>query len=138
MSNLPNVPVTAMKIHNPTRKLVIGTYGIRAYSIDLDYLVGANEHPLAATADLTCYPNPASARNVDITISINGLFKENSRIEITDVTGKRVNVLKPAANSNNLRWNLTNQSGTKVAPGLYIISVETDQLRYSSKIQITN
>jgi photosystem II stability/assembly factor-like uncharacterized protein len=138
MSNLPNVPVTAMKIHNPTRKLVIGTYGISAYSIDLDYLVGANEHPLAATADLTCYPNPASARNVDITISINGLFKENSRIEITDVTGKRVNVLKPTANSNNLRWNLTNQSGTKVAPGLYIISVETDQLRYSSKIQITN
>jgi len=138
MSNLPNVPVTAMKIHNPTRKLVIGTYGISAYSIDLDYLVGVKENPLSASAELTCYPNPASARNGSITIEIDGLFKEDSRIEITDVTGKRVKVLKPGANSNNMRWNLTNQSGARVAPGLYIVFVETDQMDYSGKIQIVN
>ena len=34
--NLPTVPVTDLKIHNPTRILIAGTYGISAHSIVLD------------------------------------------------------------------------------------------------------
>ena len=138
MSNLPNVPVTAMKIHNPTRKLVIGTYGISAYSINLDYLVGAKENPLAATSELRTYPNPASARNGNITIEINGLFKENSQIEITDISGRKVKVLHPPVGNNKIIWDATNFSGAKVAPGLYLVSITNDQLHNSAKVQISN
>ena len=34
--NMPRVPVIDLKIHNPTRKLIAGTYGLSAFSIDLD------------------------------------------------------------------------------------------------------
>ena len=33
---MPRVPVIDLKIHNPMRKLIAGTYGISAFSIDLD------------------------------------------------------------------------------------------------------
>jgi len=34
--NMPRVPVIDLKIHNPTRKLIAGTYGLSAFSINLD------------------------------------------------------------------------------------------------------
>ena len=38
---IPNIPVTSLIIHNPTRRLITGTYGASAYSIVLnDYLPG--------------------------------------------------------------------------------------------------
>jgi photosystem II stability/assembly factor-like uncharacterized protein len=138
MSNLPNVPVTAMKIHNPTRKLVIGTYGISAYSLNLDYLVGVQENSIEASAELTCYPNPASARNGKITLEIKGFFKENSQIEITDISGRKVKLLHPSVGNNKVVWDATNFSGAKVAPGLYIASVPLHEEIQSVKIQITD
>ena len=39
--NLPTVPVIDLKIHNPTRTLIAGTYGMSAHSLALDqYLSG--------------------------------------------------------------------------------------------------
>jgi len=35
---LPNVPITSMEIDNNTRTLLIGTYGISCYKINLDQL----------------------------------------------------------------------------------------------------
>ena len=37
--NLPTVPVTDWKIHNPTRTLIAGTYGVSAHSILLDQIL---------------------------------------------------------------------------------------------------
>jgi len=34
--NLPNIPIMDIKIHQPTRKLIAGTYGASAYSLELD------------------------------------------------------------------------------------------------------
>ncbi|MDP6569847.1 MAG: hypothetical protein QGF57_01245, partial [Candidatus Marinimicrobia bacterium] len=39
--NLPNLPIMDLKIHQPTRKLIVGTYGASAYSLALDnFLMG--------------------------------------------------------------------------------------------------
>jgi hypothetical protein len=39
--NLPNIPIMDLKIHQPTRKLIVGTYGASAYSLALDnFLMG--------------------------------------------------------------------------------------------------
>ena len=137
MSNLPNVPVTAMKIHNPTRKLVIGTYGLSAYSLNLDYLVSDTEKQFNQNANIRCYPNPASALGGQITIEMDQLFTEKSHIQITDVSGKRICILIPKVNSHTITWDVTNQNGQKVPPGLYLISVYSDQFLYTEKIQIT-
>jgi len=39
--NLPNLPIMDLKIHQPTRKIIAGTYGASAYSLELsDYQQG--------------------------------------------------------------------------------------------------
>jgi len=40
--NMPRVPVIDLKIHNPTRKLIAGTYGLSAFSIDLDMVLSGD------------------------------------------------------------------------------------------------
>jgi len=138
MNGLPNVPVTAMKIHNPSRKLLIGTYGISMYSLNIDHLVTIDEKPTKKVAELKCYPNPSSVRTGNITIEINRQFDENSFVEIIDISGKRIKILNPVVNNNKVVWDATNQLGIKVKPGIYVVNIITNQLNYSGKIQLTN
>ena len=53
-----NVPVVAMKIHNPTRTLVIGTYGVSAYRLNLDDLITGVEERSDISGNFIVYPNP--------------------------------------------------------------------------------
>ena len=61
-----NAPVMAMKIHNPTRALVIGTYGVSAYRLDLDDLIVDIGEEKEIQGNITIYPNPFKrALNID-------------------------------------------------------------------------
>ena len=40
--NMPKVPVTSLIIHNPTRQLICGTYGLSAYSLDLSQTINGD------------------------------------------------------------------------------------------------
>jgi hypothetical protein len=70
--DLPNVPVTDLDFHQPTRKIIAVTYGRSMYSFDLDQLVLAEEND-ATEFEVTVFPNPA--RTVDSLQAPAGMYK---------------------------------------------------------------
>ncbi|MBW6461249.1 MAG: T9SS type A sorting domain-containing protein, partial [Bacteroidales bacterium] len=58
-NNLPNVPVTDIRLHQPTRTLVAATYGRSMYAFNLDQLVNVKDQPLRNPGRLTIRHNPA-------------------------------------------------------------------------------
>ncbi|MCK5051597.1 MAG: T9SS type A sorting domain-containing protein [Candidatus Cloacimonetes bacterium] len=127
---LPNVPVIDMLIHNPTRTLLLGTYGCSAYTMDLDDLnTGITEDIVTVGVDLyQNYPNPF---NPETTISFNiqsSVYQ--AEIEIFNIKGQKVktlNVVNPIINSvNKVIWNSENDNGNKVASGTYLYRLKLD------------
>jgi ligand-binding sensor domain-containing protein len=113
MSGLPNVAITAMKLHNPTRKLVIGTYGISAYSLNLDDIVAVAENTDATQIDFTYYPNPVQEK---ITIRSS---KKITGVSIFDLNGRELRNFKIATESGSVSLNLTD-----LLPGTFLIRVD--------------
>lgn len=78
-----NVPVMTMKAHAPTRTLVIGTYGISMYRLNMDDVVtGMAENTSIEKERITVYPNPA-ADKVNLKVSNDMTFQ----VELFDVSG---------------------------------------------------
>ena len=129
-NGLPNVPVIGIKLHNPTRSLVIGTYGCSAYKLDLDELVTTDDvFVISAAAKLMQnYPNPF---NPTTTISFT-LDKQVSKaeIEIFNVKGQKVRTFKiddPGFQvPTKIVWNSTNENGQIVSSGTYLYRLKLD------------
>ncbi len=80
-----NAPVVAMKIHNPTRTLVIGTYGVSAYRLNIDDLitnVSGQEEP---ALDFTIHPNPFKK-----SLNISGPIEMVDDFRLFDANGKHI------------------------------------------------
>ncbi len=139
MFDLPNVPVTAMKIHNPTRQLIIGTFGISAYSLNLDQLVAISEKKAKESpAKLTCYPNPVKVSAGSVTIVTASGFDVGSEVVISNMAGRKMAVLYPETGSTKIIWNLTQGTGKRVAPGVYLVHISTGGNISSAKVIVTN
>ena len=82
---LPNVAVVAMKIHNPSRILVMGTYGVSMYKLDLDDLVSVDDLQSESNSEIVVYPNPFSDH-----VSFIGNVEDEMRIEIYNAMGSLV------------------------------------------------
>lgn len=82
---LPNVAVVAMKIHNPTRTLVVGTYGVSMYKLNLDDLVGEKEIALEQNDLFTVYPNP-----IGNSINLKGPIELVELFTLLDLSGKEI------------------------------------------------
>ncbi|MDR2066535.1 MAG: T9SS type A sorting domain-containing protein [Endomicrobium sp.] len=88
--------------------------------------------------DVLVYPNPVSLSNS------NGLRVANIPLTVTELDARIYNImgefvksfsileLADDINKKVLRWDLRNENGDKVAPGVYFITIKTD----STKIQI--
>ncbi len=82
---LPNVAVVAMKIHNPTRTLVIGTYGVSMYKLNLDDLVSVHETANIQTDNIKVFPNPFSDN-----ISFEGQISEGLKVSVYNSAGSLI------------------------------------------------
>jgi photosystem II stability/assembly factor-like uncharacterized protein len=80
-----NVPVVAMKIHNPTRKLIIGTYGVSMYRLDLDGLISNTGKEETVGYEFTAYPNP-----FDKSINLDGPIELVDDFRLFDANGKHI------------------------------------------------
>ncbi|MEZ5083290.1 MAG: T9SS type A sorting domain-containing protein [Bacteroidales bacterium] len=80
-----NVPVVAMKIHNPTRTLVIGTYGVSMYRLSLDVLITNMSEKRESKALFTVYPNPFNK-----TINLDGPVELVDDFRLFDAHGKHI------------------------------------------------
>ena len=114
MNGLPNVAVTSMKLHNETRKLVIGTYGLSAYSLNLDEIVAVAENDARSTKAAMLYPNPVT----DFLHIAAGSPLVN--VEIIDLEGRRVLEMKIAGSERKAELNVEG-----LAPGIYIARISS-------------
>lgn len=80
-----NVPVMAMKIHNPSRTLVIGTYGVSAYKLNLDDLITHLDEQNEVSGNFTVYPNPFSQ-----SINIYGPVELVDDFKLFDANGRQI------------------------------------------------
>ncbi len=137
MDGLPMAPVISMDLHNPTRKLILSTYGISAYRLNLDELVSVDDNVLseAGSIKLSAYPNPYSlSGNQTILFEYAGTLTENTDLNIYNISGQLVRNIPIATEK--ISWDGTNLQGTKVVPGVYIGRVNTDLESGSVKINI--
>ncbi len=82
---LPSVAVVAMKIHNPSRTLVIGTYGVSMYKLDLDDLVSVEDIENKQVAKINVYPNPFSDK-----VYFKGYIKNGMSVEVYNTSGSLI------------------------------------------------
>ena len=137
---LGNVPVTAMKIHADTRKLVVGTYGLSAYKIDLDGInVGVPySMPVNGNIGLNVYPNPflageSTGTNIVFTTKASG----NASVTIRDINGKEIHRIMDGtikAGEYSFIWNGRSKDGTLAAEGVYVVNINSAGGKASQKL----
>ncbi len=80
------------------------------------------------------YPNPYNS-TVNIKYDLQG--PSNVKIAIHDILGREIKILlntRQLAGSKMIQWDSTDNSGEKVAAGVYLYSLEIDGLRDLRKI----
>ncbi|MBK7173084.1 MAG: hypothetical protein IPH84_07595 [Bacteroidales bacterium] len=132
-----NVPVTALKIHVPTRTLVAGTYGRSAYKISLDDIQVGNSELKPANPGLSLAPNPfnpsmASNMKISFTLPVAGL----AEVSILDIKGNIIRRLRNStvsAGRYEIYWNGTTENNSRPGTGVYFCRLKTDYGSVSSK-----
>ncbi|MBN3036704.1 MAG: hypothetical protein JW861_14055, partial [Bacteroidales bacterium] len=92
-SNLPLVPVCDLTLHQPTRKLVAGTYGRSMYTYDLfqdTVTTGTTTLPVHTDATLDAWPNPC--RDV-LNVKCAATHPSHWIVDIISQSGERTAVL---------------------------------------------
>lgn len=127
---IPNVPVIDMLIHNPTRTLLLGTYGCSAYTMDMDDLNTSVEENVVEVGikSLQNYPNPF---NPETTISFNIQNSvSKAEIEIFNIKGQVVKTYQiddPRENyQHEVVWNGFDEMGKVVSSGTYLYRLKLD------------
>lgn len=140
--NLSNVPITSMKLHRDENFLLIGTYGLGAYKLDLSELTIGTDDYATLTGNLTiasAYPNPFKSTDGEIHFGINSSFAQEIAIRITDLSGKiafEVKSYKLNQGINVFSWSGKNLKGISVMPGIYLMEVNSGKQRSSIKFLV--
>lgn len=86
--------------------------------------------------DLKIYPNPARD---EVTIDYTLIRAEEMNLQIFDMTGKLVYLRQnehTLAGSHSITWNATDQSGSLVEPGVYLVGLQSQNTRAMKKLII--
>jgi len=125
---LPNVIVSDLEIHGPTRKLYAGTFGRGIWMTDLAQVSGIDGEVLPASR-LSVYPNPAADQ---ITIEVEGINSSEAVVEIISVTGQQIYLKTEPVNGN--RWVKTLDPGLQ--SGLYFVRIWTGNHHLTAKFLV--
>ena len=137
---LCNVAVTAMKIHKPTHTLVVGTYGLSAYKIDLDNVnVGIQKSKEdEVSMGLKVTPNPVIiSQRATASIVFSTKIAGKVDIAISDINGKIIIRLYSgilAGGQHTIQWSGCGYSGKALAEGIYFISVNAKEGHSLAKV----
>jgi photosystem II stability/assembly factor-like uncharacterized protein len=117
-TGMPVVPCLDLKLHQPTRTLVAGTYGRGLYTMNLDLLLDASPAP-QTTFDFSVYPNPVTGDFIQAAFTLPQ--NEEVLISLIDMNGKRISEQKfSGVNGKNLRRVSVNGA----AAGIYFLRLE--------------
>ncbi len=138
--DLPNVVISALELHRPTRTLTAATYGRSLFAYDLGAAAGietAAAAPPLAPRLLPASPNPMTSATT-LTIDLPGAADANLRIY--DVSGRLVRELAAMhlpAGRHEFRWDGRDDEGRRVARGTYLARLEADQVVRTRKVSVT-
>jgi hypothetical protein len=127
-TGMPLVPCVDLKLHQPTRTLVAGTYGRGLYKLNLDVLLGVKPaSEISITSSV--YPNPVTGDFLQVAFTLPQ--KENLTISLFDMSGKLL-VHKNTAGTNGRNLYKLNMKETPA--GIYLIHLEAGH--YSSTFKV--
>lgn len=130
-SPLPEDMVTDIKVDNKTGKVYFATNeGVVVYQGDVMDVT-------SNFGDIKVYPNPVVTSQYKGNVKITGLA-EKTNIRITDAAGNLVH--SAVARSGYYEWNLNNQSGIRVASGIYFVLMTNEDAtdKATAKIAVVN
>jgi hypothetical protein len=131
-TGLPAVPVYMMKIHEPTRTIVVGTYGLSAYKASLDEIfTGIAPRGAREKLNLTVSPNPVSGSAV---ARFYLPAPENMTVRLYSLSGTPVKEIHAGTlqrGSQEVRFD----AGT-LAPGVYLVVAQGNRYSGASRIVI--
>ena len=111
---LPNVIISELEIHYPTRKLYAATFGRGIWMTDLVQGTSGTEPTGFVSGKMTVFPNPTRG---SIRLQIDGIRTGEVRIEIISITGERVyEETLPAGTGT-----ISKQLNPDLVPGMYFL-----------------
>lgn len=141
---LGNVPVTSMKIHDYRNFLIIGTYGLSAYKLDLNQLdVGVAEATTVQSglSIATVYPSPyCSAGGLKLSLTVGSYVESDASLTVTDLTGRTIREIdnfRLHKGLTSLYWDGFDNNGHAVKEGVYLLVVESASRRSCAKVLVT-
>jgi photosystem II stability/assembly factor-like uncharacterized protein len=134
-TGLPNVVVSDLRLHQPTRTLVAGTYGRSMWKLDLGSVVAAE--PLAQTGVVlhAPAPNPVASGNVALHVTLSAPTR--IRLRIYDVTGRLVADVADGvrgAGDHGFVWDGRDTGGARAAGGVYFARLDAGACTQTRKI----
>lgn len=129
-TGLPHAPAFELYLHNPTRRLTVGTFGRSMYTISLPSNTG-QENTYDIEAGLRAWPNPVGNQ---LTVSLSLDQPADGEVSIWDLGGRKIKVLykgKLNAGERIIEWN---QCG-EIPAGAYLIRIESRYINQAIKIQ---
>jgi len=132
---MPNTPVVAMKIHEPTLTLVVATHGNSCFRIDLDDIINhTGENTLENTGEIKVFPNPVSDfATIDFEVPAPG----NYDISIYTINGSRVTNLydgQLTEDNHRFTWNVNNNAESIYPNGIYLLTITNGNKVWHKKI----
>lgn len=139
---LGNVPVTAMKIHKQQNFILIGTYGLGAYKLnieDLNVNASKSDKPLPSFTITNCFPNPYYKNQLAmILVEVNSLQVQKADFDVINTFGQTVISKKGVMLKHGLNTiSFSNTELSKIPEGMYIINVRCGKTSSATKVLIT-
>ncbi|MFA6128983.1 MAG: T9SS type A sorting domain-containing protein [Bacteroidales bacterium] len=113
---LPNVIISELEIHYPTKKLYAGTFGRGIWITDLVQGTSGTDPVGFIGSRMSVFPNPTTGA---INLHIDGIQTADARIEMITVTGERVFDETITVSNGTIQ----KQLHPDLVPGLYFIRV---------------
>jgi len=140
-SDFPMVSVYDMKIHPTGHFLVLGTHARSMYKMNISNLaqVESDRKPeIISEYKLNQnYPNPFNPNtNIQFTIP----KADHVKIRIYNISGQLISEIvnnEFSAGTHFVEWNGTNSSGNKIASGIYVYTLETENKRIAKKLTLS-
>ncbi|MBM2816128.1 MAG: hypothetical protein HW421_2890 [Ignavibacteria bacterium] len=118
------------------QKSVTGVYKNLSRGIIKSGLITSVDNPADIVSSLSCSPNPAVSQ---LNISLNLSNSEFVSLSIFDIRGNLIKTLESrwlASGGSNLSWNLCNDAGSRVAPGVYYVRAIAGNFAQNTKIVV--
>jgi photosystem II stability/assembly factor-like uncharacterized protein len=125
---MPIVVCSDLKIHQPTRTLIVGTYGRGAYKINLDDFVGIDTKQ-NSTKEISIFPNPVMNETTSLIFTLSQSAEAD--ISIYNIVGKEF-----------LQKSIRAKEGKNVFPidfknalsGIYLVNLKIGKENVSRKV----